>query len=404
GGGDVLTTLMWGLRRYAWVVVLFVVGIGILVPVLQSRAADVYEGQAQVGPTEQIKLPNLNSLPRLGDAVFSNGAVADAVRVYLKLPSGAAVVPNRVQVVAAQDNLVFIVIGRGPDLESATNLANVAAAAFTLELNKYSATVSPFAIQHGAYAAPKPVSTRGGYLSIALGLLAGVIAGVGVVALLLVVRRPVVDASTAEGTSGAPVLGRMRLPRGGGEIDERDVMGIALLCRRVLSNSPGAILLASPPAAVVQLRQLGSAMDAFLDRVHGLATKPEDQEASPEADSPSGQPGSPREPRMRPELLVLDGPSLEQWARHPDEAELTLLMVPEGIGARSLRNASDAYFTGGPAGLVIVAEHGSRRGRWRKTRPAATKQSEPEPAEKTAKKDGHGPKERSPEKGVSPLR
>jgi len=60
-----MSTWAWGLRRYAWVVVLFVVGLGVLVPLAQSRAADVYETHSQVGPSRQLLLPN----PTLHDYV-----------------------------------------------------------------------------------------------------------------------------------------------------------------------------------------------------------------------------------------------------------------------------------------------------------------------------------------------
>src|SRR3712207_9326930 len=59
-----------------------------------------------------------------------------------------------------------------------------------------------------------------------LGVLAGLAAGVGMVALVLFLRRPVVDASRAEEVAGAPVFARMRLNKG------RETPGMAQLCRR----------------------------------------------------------------------------------------------------------------------------------------------------------------------------
>ncbi|MBA3233908.1 MAG: hypothetical protein H0T17_08185, partial [Propionibacteriales bacterium] len=125
-GGDVFTTLMWGLRKYAWIVIVFVVGIGVLVPLAQSRADDVYEARAYVGPSGAIVLQNLDVLPRLGENVFSNGAVADTVRRSLGLSGSAAVVPERVELVTAQDNIVFTVIGRGDNPGEAKDVANLA--------------------------------------------------------------------------------------------------------------------------------------------------------------------------------------------------------------------------------------------------------------------------------------
>ena len=66
-GGDVLGVLGWGLRKYAWVVALFVVLVGVLLPWLLGRAPTQYEAQAQVGPTDTLTFSNLDPLPRLGE-------------------------------------------------------------------------------------------------------------------------------------------------------------------------------------------------------------------------------------------------------------------------------------------------------------------------------------------------
>jgi capsular polysaccharide biosynthesis protein len=374
--GDVFTTLGWGLRRYAWVVVLFVVFISALVVILQRQATDVYQAEAQVGPTNALNLSNLTPLPRFGDTVFHNGAVQDSVRNYLGLPKTASVVPSRVDVVAAQDNIVFVVIGRGPTPQSASRLANLAAATFTLELNKYSQSVGEFTIQRAADVPATPVSSlRGGYVATVLGVLAGLIAGVGAVALILVLRRPVVDAATAEGVTGVPVIGRIRLPRSGKAIDEHDVMGIGLLCRRLLSTAPQVILLASPPKGQVQLRQLAAAIRAFLTRIGEPAAERTSGLSRPQGMPPSDIAPDTVSVAHHPQVILLDGPSLERWARRPDETQFTLLVVPEGIGARALRNTAYAYLTGDPAGLVIVVR-GNRRHRLSRRGPVTAQQRE----------------------------
>ncbi len=372
-GGDVFSTLGWGLRRYFWVVIVTVVGIGVLVPWLQSRNTDFYEAHAQIGPTQELKLPNVDPLPKLGDDVFNNGAVADTVRDYLNLPPTASVVPERVQLVTAQDNIIFEVIGRDRDAEVAATLANLAAAELTVELGNYSESVGEFTVLRSAEAPASPVPTlEGGYLTIIVGLLAGAIAGIGVVALILVIRRPVVDAPAAEDATGAPVLGRIRLPRSGGPLDERDVVGIALLCRRLLSVSPEVVLLASPNRRHSELRQVTAAMGGFFDTVR----QPSTGANSPDQDSTRDE----SRESMTPELVLLDGPSLAQWARRPNEAALTLLVMPEGIGMRTLRQAADAYFTGGPSGLVIVSKHRRQLFRRRRMRSATSPEVGTEPA------------------------
>ena len=68
-------------------------------------------------------------------------------------------------------------------------------------------------------------------------------------------------------------------------------------------------------------------------------------------------------------LVLLYGDSLAQWARQPPDAALTLLVVPEGIGMRALRNAAEAYFTGGLAGSVVVSMHRRWGSKKRRTSP-----------------------------------
>ncbi len=379
GGGDVFSTLGWGLRRYFWVVIVTVVGIGVLVPWLQSRNADFYEAHAQIGPTQELKPPNVDPLPKLGDDIFNNGAVADKVRDYLNLPPTASVVPERVQLVTAQDNIIFEVIGRDRDPEVAATLANLAAAELTVELSNYSESVGEFSVLRSAEAPANPVPTlEGGYLTLIVGLLAGAIAGIGVVALILVIRRPVVDAPDAEDATGAPVLGRIRLARPGGPLDERDVVSIALLCRRLLSVSPEVILLASPHRRHSELRQVTAAMRGFFDTVRQPSTGANlpDQDSVREESRES----------MTPQLVLLDGPSLAQWTRRPNDAAFTLLVMPEGIGMKTLRQAADAYFTWGPSGLVIVSKHRRQLFRGRRMRSATTADVDTEPATSTGER------------------
>ena len=374
-GSDVLTTLMWGLRRYAWLVVLFVAGIGVLVPAIQSRAPAVYEARAQVGPIKPVIFSNLNPLPKLGDSAFSNGSVADAVRQTLGVKADKDVIPGTVQLTTAQDNPVMEVIGRASKQGTAVAVADVAARTLVYELNKYTGSVGTFAVQHTAVVSSKPTSKiAGGYLSIAVGLVAGLVAGVGAVALLLVLRRPVVDAAAAEDATGVPVLGRVRLPRSGGELDASDLMGIGLLCRRILSAGHRVVYVAGPARAHVE--QLSDSMTEFMERVRSTAAeRPETSAAGPDAAV------SPR----TAEIVVLSGPSLEQWARVPDESSMTLLAVPEGITTRTLRTLADEHFTGTPAGVVLVAQHRQHRGDGSTKSGSEPRKSGPKPNKKQGK-------------------
>lgn len=377
GGADVFTALGWGLRKYAWVVVLLTVLVGVLVLFLLSRGTDNYQAQAQVSPLETLKLPNLDPLPRLGDSVFNNGAIADAIRTDQKLPRSSSVIPSQVELIAAQDNLIFTVIGHNADPQTAQHLANLAASTFTAELNKLDKPVGKFFILRQADLPAVPTATlAGGRIAIAVGLIAGAIAGVGIVALLLVIRRPVLDASGASEATGAPVLGRIRLPVGRGTTGDGEVAGIAPLCRGLLASPSRQVLLASPPQGADQLRQLGVAMSAFLGEIRRVRTGSDDA-AGPSAEIMSASEyaldtgPSASGSANQPALISADGSWHDQIVSLPDMA-LTVLVVPEGIALRSLRESAAEYFTGGPAGIVFVGSPGRfARMRSRKSRSLA---------------------------------
>ncbi|MDQ3164731.1 MAG: hypothetical protein M3Q17_00970, partial [Actinomycetota bacterium] len=164
--------LSWGLRRYAWVVLIFVVGIGVLVPVLQARADTVYEAEALVALTDVPapdtgQPPNYTFLPKYATDVFRSGEVADSVRLILGLGATAAVVPERADLVAAQDNPAFRVVGRGATPEDAMLAANAAAATFSVQMT--SGPFGTFPVKSLADT-PKPVAALGGdYVAIAIG-------------------------------------------------------------------------------------------------------------------------------------------------------------------------------------------------------------------------------------------
>ncbi len=360
GGADAFGALAWGLKKYAWLVALFVVVIGVLVPVALTRGADVYEARAQVGPTGQIALPNLDPLPRLGESVFNNGAVEDSIQKALGKPPDASVIPSRAELVTSLDNIVFTVIGRGPDPQSAQHMAEVAAATFTVELNKYGVPVGQFKIQRAPDLPSKPVAKLGGPITIVLGILAGLLAGIGAVALLLVWRRPVVEAAGAAAATGTPVLGRVRLARSG---DTRNVTGLAPLCRRLLGNRGDVILFTSARKASSERHDLALAVTAVLSRTLQVDIVSGGQGGALRGSSAIGVGSS-----TSRELLIVDGPTPDEVATRP-ETSLTLLVVRPGIGLQELRRTAEEYLDSGPAGVVLVERaHWYQRNRSRGVR------------------------------------
>jgi hypothetical protein len=348
GTSDVIATWGWGLRRYAWIVVLLVVGLGVLVPLAQTRSADVYEAQAQVGPTKALILPNLDPLPRFAQSVFSNGAVARDVRDELGLPPGASVIPGDVDLTTAQDNPVMVIHGKGSSASTAAAVANRASATFVTELNKYSDSVGTFGVQHTALPPDKPLPKLvGGFWAPIVGALAGLVAGCGIVGLVLLVRRPVVGATSARATTGLPVLGTVPLPRHGPPKGDAR-RGLSALSRRLLTEEHHVVYVTGSVQG--QVDQISTGLTECLNgSTDARETGQHEQEPRNGHAKESGA------PRLRPipEIVAVDSSDLETWLG-PDERSLTLLVVPEGIRASSLHRLADQAASGSDAALVLV--------------------------------------------------
>ena len=81
GGGapisDSGAVLRWGLRRYAWLVLLCVAVVGVMLPMQQLNKKPVYTSESLIVAVDLTAY--LKTLPRLGEAVFDDGAVSQAV-------------------------------------------------------------------------------------------------------------------------------------------------------------------------------------------------------------------------------------------------------------------------------------------------------------------------------------
>jgi len=319
-GADPAAIFGWGLRRYAALLAVFVVAGGILVPWLLTRGPAQYDAQAQVGPTAPLTFNNLDPLPVLGQSVFTNGAVAATIRSSANppLPSSANVIPQRVELVTSQDNVVFVVVGHGATARQAARYANIAAATFTNELNKYAHSVGPFAVQKHATPPATPAAALGRGAAATAGVLAGLVAGVGVVVLLLTVRRPVLSPAAAFDATGAAGFGRLVLARSG-----KGVRGLPQLVRNVRENPSEALLVVGPRRVGAERRTLVAELSAIL--------------------GPEG-------------MTVIDQPSAAQMAARP-ESSLVLLVVPEGIAYASLRRQAEQYLDGHNCGVLLVRGH-----------------------------------------------
>lgn len=358
-GGDTVAALTWGVKRYAWLLLACLVLVGILLPLQQLKKQEAFTAEALVVASELTA--DTSVLPRYGAAIFDNGQVARVITErYGDAGDLEDVVPRRVSVVTEQDSLVFRVQGHSRDVDTAVQLADTAAFAFVLELNKAGDGIGTFMVQ--ATAVP-PVESdeplRAAPYAISVGLAAGVVVALGVLMLLLVLRRPVVEPLSARRATDLPLLGTVTLPRRprGEEPTLDEVAGLAPLCRQLLDWSPAEVVLTGPDTVTVERQQLAQALANAFEQVRHVDFVPPGQGAETA--------GERSEPAASRPILVVDGAgAVDLVAVGP--RSVVLLVVPVGVAQSRLRRLA-GELRGVPAGVVLVA--GRRRRRRQTARP-----------------------------------
>jgi hypothetical protein len=343
GDGDALGTLGWGLRRYAWLVLLCVFGLAVAVPVWHHITPKQYQAQALVGPTGKLNLSNITPLPRFGASVFADGAVASAVRASYSppLPATAKVISKQVSLIAPQENIVFGVVGTAPTPQQAARLANVAANAFAAEMNKYKASVGTFGVQAPATSAgaTSTAAIHSSKEAAAIGLLVGLLAGVGVVALILARRRPVL------GTAGvAEAVGPMPVYRLDFRHDE--VAGAPHLSHDLLSPEVHTLLLTGSAQTTGTRVAIASTVQRLLAGGRPVTTLTSGEVAQLESVST---------PSKTPRLLVVTDPAPTTLATRA-AGSMVLLVAKEGIPRSRLRTLAGRFLDGGHQAVVLVRQ------------------------------------------------
>jgi capsular polysaccharide biosynthesis protein len=331
-----MRTLRWGLGRYRILLVLCALLMTVGLPAYAASQPSHYDSEALV-VADTLKI-QLVALPRYGQAVFNNGAVARRVaETFVGNGGPAAVVPLRVSVTTPQDSLIFHVVGHDTDPKRAAGIADLAAAVFTKQLNASGPGVGSFTVQANA-STPKQTAVRLRALPYqrAVGLLAGLALGLSIVAFILVVRQPVIGAEDAVEVGGTPVFGTVvmrRRPRWKRATVEGAV-GLVPLCRRLIGVGATRVLVVGPPRRQIETQRIIAAMSAILDQ----------------ADLP------------RP-LTIVDDVYLPDWLADP-ATTATLLVVFQGSSAASVRAVVTDYAAASLAGLVFVRTRGPRLRQW----------------------------------------
>ena len=361
GGG-----LLWALRHYAWLVVVCVLAC-VGAALLLGASTPTYQASALVVSSGTTNVPAA-ALPHLAESVFADGAVEAAVADDPAVAGRTAgLIPGKLNVIAPEDSVVLTVQARDDAPDDAARLADTAAAAFVAELNKGGPGVGVFEQKAPAVPPTEPLQVMSPALRATLGALAGLCLGVGLAALIVALRRPVLTPRGVQAAAGVPLLGTVQLPVGprGGYAGPLGVRGLATVTRWIATVPSGRLLLISPPSAVALRQRLFVMVGVALSTVRRLRFRApqelvdavEEHRAHlrtvPQVQSPDAG--------EDPLVLVDGGSPLD--ILDPAVATVSVVAVaPRGISRNRLSTLAADYLDAGLVGVVLVdARPGLRR-------------------------------------------
>lgn len=368
------TQLYWGLRTYAWLIALCIAVLGLLAPILQSSQPRAYEAEALI-VAEQLGLSS-EALPRYGEAVFNSGAVALAVASNPAVDSNAAeLIPSRLQIETAQDSVVFRVVGQDEDPQTAAFLANTAAAAFLPELNKPGAGVGVFDLQDEAQVPTVPADEPLSWpVAVVVGGAAGGVFGLGLVLLILVVWRPVIEPEDATAAVGVPVLGSVTLTRFADNQfpGPRGVPGLASVTRWLMDAPVETVFLASSPRRAAARERLSVMLALALSRLRPVsfhaATPLRDAAQAHREEIQADSYAAPDDHQGRP-LVIVDGAEPLDAVQSSNRSSVVVLVVPRGLPRSRLNAMASEYLEGELLGIILYRVRSRALSRSRDTRP-----------------------------------
>lgn len=349
--------LAWCLRHFGWVAVVCVL-LGAAAPLLVIPTEVMYQAETVVVATPLTAEPRV--LPSLAESVFADGAVTAALAEDPAVAGETAdLVPGKVSVVAGPDSIIMVVQARDEEPGTAGRLADVAATAFAAELNRTGAAVGSFVAQTPAAIPTMPLDSLSDPVRAGLGALAGLILGLGLVALIAALRRPCVTSRDVEGAVGVPLLGVVELPRAraGVYLGARGVRGIATVTRWLATAPPGRLTLISAPAVegtrhhlyVMVAIAMSTVRSVRLHARREIVDAVRRQAPRDAAPTPS-RPGS----EDTGELIFVDGGSPFEIVDPAASPAHVVAVAPLGISQRRLRTLALDYRSGGLVGVILV--------------------------------------------------
>jgi capsular polysaccharide biosynthesis protein len=364
---DAAARLLATLRHYLWVVALLVTcgaAAGVASALLGSDT-DQYEASALViakdVPSRGDARILAEQLPRLGEAVFTAGSVADRAVAFGTLPfTREQLIPDHAVLEPLEGTIVLRVKGIADDPGLAAMIANRVAATFVSELNRAGPGVGHFAIQDRARPPDEPVAGTSAATLIGIGLGGGLMLALALVALIMVVRRPVLSAADAEDASGVRILAAVDLPVGArGVVDPQRVVGLGALARRLVGGDRRICAFVSIGRAEGQRSQLAVLVAQALAPSGPVAL------VAPDAESAERQLGEEDVTVVdafenvavaESKSVVIDGPSIDRVDVHqvlPPAAGVALV-IRSGTARAAVEDAVGQLVEDELLGLVFV--------------------------------------------------
>lgn len=336
---DVVTRLVWGLRRYWWLLLPLLVLAGAAV-VLAGPGSPVrgatYQARALV-VARDLDIWH-EQVPRLTRAFFDSGAVAEQVAAATGAEADT-LIPERLRLEPVEETVAVHVVGRERSAEAAAELANAGAQVLVAELNRPGEGFGEFIVQDQARPPAGPMEDDGSAGVFAAAGIAVLALWVGLVGLLVAHRDPVLTLGDAIEAASAPVLGavghlgRVRAPSG--------MVGLSALAARLYPDGDGAWALVGCGEDSLRVRLLGGLAGLLgIDRAPrgagadpGGASGDRAQRAVDGADAPPP-------PRRQPRLFDAGQARDRDVAQAMPPGWPVALVISEGARARDVRRAA----------------------------------------------------------------
>ncbi|MBW3665416.1 MAG: hypothetical protein KY469_20165 [Actinobacteria bacterium] len=402
--------LLWGARRYAWLVVLAVIGPVALAVALSPRLVqdETYTARALVIASDLTI--QAEQLARLAEAIFNGGEVAENAVQRSGLPfDPRTLIPHHAQLEPLEDNVLLQVVGRAGDPELASRTANGVAEALIDELNEPGPGVGTFEIQAAARPPAEPDPRPSPALVFAIAIVGGALLGAGTVGLIVAIRRPVLNAREASDSAGVGAIGALALPTRGAQLDPLRVHGLSALLKRVYPAGTGTQAFIAPRRGDRTRTRVSKLVTRGLARRGPVAYVPGAGERS-EVEDLRDDPRIVVSESLAGGLLderwpvVIDGPSaagIDMPQFIPPDAGV-VLVVGEGTPEGAVRQAAELFLPGELTGVIYI-----ERLRWWRARRlrASRKPSRRPPEQQEGERDGsRGAEEHAGEGGASPSR